>query len=141
MFDDEVLCMLTQKIMIIDSDPEITDQIQFRIEDYGFECFSYSSQEDALHDFHALHPDLIIMDEEYARSEGLKFLNKLFHSLEDVETMPAIKLINGSDDHEWLEYAHDVGAHSLQNNSYDFYSLKAMMSDYLPNEEELGLKF
>lgn len=134
--------MLTQKIMIVDSDPEITDQIQSKIEAYGFECFSYSSQEGALQDFHAIRPDLIVMDEEYAKSEGLKFLNRLYHELEDVETMPAIKLINGTDDHEWLEYVLDLGAQSYQSNFYDFHSLKALMNDYLPSEdEELSLKF
>jgi len=128
--------------MILDSDPEIADLIQSKVESFGLEAFSYSCQENALSDYEVIYPEVIIMDSEYARSQGIAFLNRLSKNIASNEMMPTIKLVDGKNHEQWHKYTFDMGAQTFDNQFYDFASLQSALSDYLPSdEEELGLHF
>lgn len=127
--------MLNQKILILDEDPDVVDELQIRIESFGFECVTYSNMDMALEDFNEVRPDLILMDIECAETHGKYFINNLKDYLDSDMMYPPIIFMHNNDDTEIEEHAMDLGATACICKANDDQSLKTMLTDYLPVSE------
>lgn len=129
--------MLLQKILIIDDDPEMVDNMQTRMEHFGFECFGFTTTIAALNALKFIHPDLILMDLGYANNGGQEFINQIQEFLGKEDNLPPVIVINGEQDYHVIEYAFDMGTMELFYSPYIDFSFGNGVSDYLPSEEEL----
>lgn len=127
--------MLTQKILIIDDDPEIVDQLREKTEAFGFKCCSFTSIDHAIEGFKTLKPDLVLMELDFAKSKGAYFLSKIKECLSAVENVPPVIVMNGNDDHAILQYAFDVGTYSFSCTPFKDFAA-SYLSDYLPNADD-----
>ena len=131
--------MLIQKIMVVDDDPDVVSVLTERIESYGFECQSYTSVDMALLATKIVRPDLIILNLEFAQTTGTVFFESIRDYLGPDDTCPPVIVLNSEDDHQIMDYAFDLGTAAFQPDVCTSTNLKNMLSDYLPNDEEIFL--
>lgn len=129
--------MLPQRILIIDDDPEIVDAMSSRMENFGFECFGYSTPEDAIREIKNIRPDLVLMDLGYANNGGTGFLNEMKRCYNGEDNIPPVIVMNGENDYHVIEYAFDAGTMELFYTPMRDLSFGGSVSDCLPNDEIL----
>ena len=127
--------MLNQKILIIDEDPDLVEEIAFRIENFGFECLTTSSLIEALEVCELEHPDLILFTLNFAENYGADFFSRIHMSYSKGENLPPVIILNDDQELDLEEYATDLGLiPALKINYSNFTSIKSS-SDWLPFDE------
>jgi DNA-binding response OmpR family regulator len=126
--------MNIQKILVIDNDPEVVDQLIAKIEALGLEADPATSIEQGIQFMRQATPDLIIMDVGFAQTDGYVFINSLKEALRPEEKMPPVSVMNSADDQFLSTYAYDLGTTDLHAKTYDADSLKTLIMDYLPTD-------
>ncbi|MBU0507081.1 MAG: response regulator [bacterium] len=126
--------MNIQKILVIDNDPEIVDQLIIKIEALGLEADGVTSIEQGSQVMRHATPDLIIMDLGFAQAEGYIFISSLKEALRPDEKMPPISVMNSADDQFLSTYAYDLGTTDFHVRTYDSDSLKTLIMDFLPTD-------
>jgi len=127
--------MLTQKILLIDEDPDLVFLIQEHIEAFGFECYAYTSGDDALTNLKLIKPDLILLTIGFTQSEGIQFFDRIGHYLDPDAVCPPVIVINNEDDTHMHNYAFELGTMAYDTIPYRVLSLRQFLTDYLPSEE------
>jgi DNA-binding response OmpR family regulator len=127
--------MNTQKIFVVDSDPEVVDMVMSKLEAFGFECHAITSVDQAEELISFVIPDLIVMDLGFAQQAGLVFINRIKKILAQEEIAPPIAVINGPNDPAIKTFADDLGTTDLFADTYDADSLQSMLMDYQQQED------
>ena len=68
---------MAHKILIIDDEPEFVDVIAGFLRDRGYEVVAAGDGEDALRQFDATSPDLVLLDLKMPGKDGYEFLKEI----------------------------------------------------------------
>ncbi|MBF0105992.1 MAG: response regulator [Deltaproteobacteria bacterium] len=128
--------MIIKHIMIVDDDPDLVHLLTERTESFGFECHGYSSIDKALMALKKIKPDLIVLNLEFAQSNGTMFLDNIQHHLNHEDSAPPVIILNSEDDDQITDYAYDLGVTAFNSKPYNLSSLSNLLTDYMPRESQ-----
>ena len=83
--------MTKRRILIADDDPDLVRMVSLELRDCGYEVFTANSGVDAVNKVYDVHPDLVILDYEMPRGDGIYVMTKMRTVLETF-TIPIIML-------------------------------------------------
>ena len=83
--------MRKKRILIADDDKDLVRLISLELRDCGYEVLTAGSGEDAIKKVYDEHPDLVILDYEMSKGDGIYVMTKLRTVLETF-TIPIIML-------------------------------------------------
>jgi len=83
--------MKKKRILIADDDPNLVRLVSLELRDCGYEVFTANSGEEAVNKVYDVHPDLVILDYEMPKGDGIYVMTKLRTVLETF-TIPIIML-------------------------------------------------
>ena len=127
--------MLNQKILSIDEDPDLVEEIAFRVENFGFECLTSTSLYEALDYAEVEKPDLILFTLNFAENFGADFFKRIHMSYKEGDNLPPVIILNDSEALNLEEYAHDMGLVPLLKLNYSNFTSIKSSSDWLPFDE------
>ena len=83
--------MKRKRILIADDDQELVRLVSLELRDNGYEVLTAGSGEDAVQRVYDEHPDLVILDYQMPKGDGIYVMAKLRAALETF-TIPVIML-------------------------------------------------
>ena len=83
--------MRRKRILIADDDQELVRLVSLELRDQGYEVLTADSGEDAVQRVYDEHPDLVILDYQMPKGDGIYVMAKLRAALETF-TIPVIML-------------------------------------------------
>jgi len=70
--------VLEKRILVTDNDDVVLESLAGKIRQFGFKVMTANSGDDALNQYEKFYPDMVIIDEDLKKIDGLQLFFKLF---------------------------------------------------------------
>lgn len=110
--------MRPHKIFVIDENPEVVQEIGFRLDELGFDYEGFTTISDVVSALDEDVPDLVILEYRFSELYGAEIIDLMMEWVGDEEKLPPFIVIQSYDDMSLREYASEIGHEASAQRPY-----------------------
>jgi DNA-binding response OmpR family regulator len=123
---------MPRRILVVDDDPDVQQVLRRFLGEDDYEVSTVDDGDSAMRRLQREPPDLVLLDLDMPRLNGLEVLRRISVAGIDV----AVIVLSGHFDEKAFELAIELGAKSYLRKPIDFKLLEATIDRYLGQDEE-----
>jgi two-component system OmpR family response regulator len=123
---------MPRRILVVDDDPDVQQVLKRFLGEDAYEVSTVDDGDAAMRRLQRDPPDLVLLDLDMPRLNGLEVLRRISAAGIDV----AVVVLSGHFDERAFELAINLGAKSYLHKPIDFKMLEATINRYLGQDEE-----
>jgi len=121
--------MAKKKILVVEDEAELTEAIQIRLEQAGYEVLTAYDGQEALENARAENPDLIVLDLMLPKMDGYKVCRMLKFD-EKYKKIPVVMLTARAQEKD-EDLGYEVGANAFITKPFKYQVLLAKIAELL----------